>query len=474
MDEMTDIASLTARAKKAQKVWSMNQLSVRTAFCDRLIDILRHEKRAREIVEVIFQETGTPRDEIDSVEIGDVMFVAHYYARNAKRILRKRAIRTHPFFRVLKKTTVLRKPRGVVAIIAPVNFPFCFALDDAIPALIAGNAVIVKPAEQNPNSARVAKQLLEECGLPPDLYQVTSGEPSVGAELVAHPSIDMVCFTGSTETGRAVAMACAKRLIPASLELSGKAPAIVFADAPLRRAAKGIVWGSFFHSGQDCVSIERVYVHEDIHGQFVEAAVKETKQLRFERDLGPLFTTRQQEKVKEHVDDAVSKGAQVACGGAIVGKGYLPTILTGVTESMAVAKEESFGPLLPILSFRDTDEVIASANASAYGLQATLWTRDKRIVERCLAELEVGNVCVNDGLINFTMVETPFGGIKQSGIGSRHGEEGLTRFTTEMTVVDTRIPIKSELYWFPYTPAKGWLLRKLRSLFYHPFLRRFF
>ncbi|MBI4126548.1 MAG: aldehyde dehydrogenase family protein, partial [Deltaproteobacteria bacterium] len=360
----------------------------------------------------------------------------------------------------------------VVGIIAPINFPFCFALDDAIPALIAGNAVIVKPSEKNPQSALQAKTLLAECGLPADLYQVVVGEADLGEALVKSSGVDMICFTGSTETGKKVALSCAERLIPCHLELSGKAPAIVFADAPLKRAARGIVWSSFFHSGQDCVSTERVYVHESIHDAFVELAVREAKMLKFERDLGPLLSERQLDITAEQVTEAVAQGAKIACGGAVAGRYYLPTILTNVSQDMNVTRRETFGPLLPIVKFRDVDEVIRFANDSPYGLQATVWTRDRKLVERCCREIQAGNILVNDGLINFTMVETPFGGIKQSGIGVRHSKEGLKRFTYDLTVVEDRFCGPTELYWFPYTPWKGKLLKKLRSFFFHPWVRR--
>ena len=468
------LPAIIAQARVAQHSWARLSVAERSALCDRLIDILRDRTRTEFLVNLIHQETGTPRNEIDSAEIGTVMLVAQYYRRVAKRLLKTKKIKTHQFFRFLKRTRVVCQSRGVVAVITPMNFPFCFALDDAIPALIAGNAVIVKPSEKNPQSALQAKALIAECGLPADLFQVVIGEADLGEALVKCDGINMVCFTGSTETGRKVATSCADRLIPCHLELSGKAPAIVFADAPLKRAARGIVWSSFFHSGQDCVSTERVYVHTSVHDRFVELVVNETRKLKFERDLGPLLTSHQHETIARHVKDAVEKGVRIACGGSTSGGYYLPTILTGVTSEMAVAREETFGPLMSIISFSDVADVIRQANDSPFGLQATIWTRDKNLADRCCREIHAGNILINEGLINFSMIETPFGGIKQSGIGARHGEEGLLRFTTPLTIVANRFSLPSELYWFPYTRRKGAILKSLRSFFFHPLIRKWF
>jgi succinate-semialdehyde dehydrogenase/glutarate-semialdehyde dehydrogenase len=339
-------------------------------------------------------------------------------------------------------------------------------------ALIAGNAAVIKPSEITPLIALLLKEIWDESGLPKDLLQVATGYGETGAAIVDR--VDQVVFTGSVATGRKVAVACARRLIPCTLELGGKHPAIVYPDADLKRVADGITWGAFANSGQVCASVERLYVHDSIHDELVGRLVEKASALRQgdparkDMDIGAIIFARQMDVAEEQVADALAKGATLKCGSAKRAEGpgqfYPPTILTDVTHDMKCVRDETFGPLLPIIRWSDEEEVIRLANDSELGLHASVWTRDIAKGRRTAERIRSGTTMVNDLITSHGMPETPWHGVKSSGLGGVHADDGL-RDLCEMRHVNhpRRVPwLRKELWWYPYTDG-GWKLLRYAS-----------
>jgi acyl-CoA reductase-like NAD-dependent aldehyde dehydrogenase len=365
-----------------------------------------------------------------------------YYARHAPRFLQPR--RRKGGLPIAVKPTEVRHPKGVVAIIAPFNYPLADGHTDVIPALMAGNAVVFKPDTQIALTSLYARELMIKAGLPAGLWQIVVGEPEeIGQALI--DGADHVCFTGSTASGRKVAEAAGKKLITATLELGGKNPMIVLDDADLDKAVKGAARAGFSSSGQNCLSNERVYVHKSIYAEFLAALVEHTRTLTlgagldFGYDMGSLSSQRQFDKTVRHVEDAVAKGATVETGGkARPDLGpyfYEPTILTGVTADMTVFTEETFGPVVSVYPFADDDEAVALANATEYGLGASIWSRDVARARDLAGRVKAGQVNINESYASVHISnDAPQGGMKSSGLGRRHGEYGLLSFCELQTV----------------------------------------
>ncbi|MET0475033.1 MAG: aldehyde dehydrogenase family protein [Mycobacterium sp.] len=435
---------------------------------------------AGQITDVLLSETGKCRADA-SLEATATADAIKYWACNAEAFLGDRHPKAHSLLWQTKKFTTRYRPHPLVGVITPWNFPFIMPALDAVPALAAGAAVLVKPSEVTPLSAVELVRGWEEVGAPPVLGLVT-GYGETGASVVANA--DFLQFTGSTATGRRVAVACAERLIPFSLELGGKDPAIVLADADVERAANGIVWGGFFNSGQVCVSVERVYVEAPIYDEFVAMLTAKVGDLRqgqeangYHYDVGAMATSAQRDIVARHVDDAVSAGAWVTTGGTATGVGtfFAPTVLAGVDQSMACMREETFGPTLPVVRVADEDEAIRLANDSAYGLSATVWTGDDDRGERVARQLEVGAVNVNDALANVFCPQLPMGGWKQSGVGYRAGgAAGVIKYCRQQAITTPRIPTQSrEMLWYPVSPGRmKFALGAMRGLAAHGLRRR--
>ena len=352
---------------------------------------------------------------------------------------------------------VIKEPVGTVACIVPWNYPLLLAAWKVVPALAAGNAVILKPSEETPLATRRMAELIE--GLPEGLLQVVYGAGDVGEMLVRHPEIDMVAFTGSQETGRKVGLAAAERLIPANLELGGKDPFIICDDVDIEVAAQGAVWAACLNAGQVCTSSERFYVMSEVADDFVEASRSYVESLRIgdpmdERtDIGPMINAKGREKVERHVGEAIRKGAKVVAGGERHGERgffYKPTILTGVEPSMTVMRDETFGPVVPVVRVATLDEAIEQANSVPYGLGANVYTRDFETMLKCMREIRAGTVWINDPLTDNDAA--PFGGQRGSGIGRELGREGLEAFQESKHVhIDPRVEKKE--WWYPYGPA---------------------
>lgn len=421
-----------------------------TAFQDWVLDHADH------IVDILQSETGKSRADA-SVEPPMVAAVVDYWSRHAEKFLADEHPRSWNPMAVTKQLTTVHHPYPVVGVITPWNYPLVMPAVDAVPALMAGAAVLLKPSEVTPLSAVELARGWTEIGAPPVLALAT-GYGETGVAVI--DNADFVQFTGSTGTGRKVGVACAERLIPYSLELGGKDPALVLDDADLDRAANGIVWGGMVNSGQVCVSVERVYVEEPVYDAFVTKLTDKVRALRqgqdgrgWNYDIGALATVAQRDIVTRHVDGAVAAGAKVLTGGKPTGTGtfFEPTVLVDVDHSMACMNEETFGPTLPVMKVADEDEAVRLANDSGYGLSATVWTRDKQRGDRVARRLGVGAVNINDVLSNAFASEVPMGGWKSSGIGSRGGgAHGILKYCRPQVITAPRIPtMASEPLWYP-------------------------
>ncbi len=442
-----DIDEAIRRARGAQDDWAHRTVAERGEVFLRFHDLIL--ERQEEILDLVQLETGKARKHAFE-EVADAAIVARYYALHADEHLAPK----HRRGALPGLTTAweYRHPKGIVGLVAPWNYPLSLSVSDAIPALAAGNAVIVKPDRLTPFTALWAFALLEEAGLPPHLVKVVTGEGrELGPTLVE--GCDYLSFTGSTATGRKIGSLCGDRLIGCSLELGGKNPMLVLADADLDAAVAGAIRGAFSNAGQLCISIERLFVHESLYHRFVERFVRETRAMRlgvgldYLSDMGGLTSADQLAKVSAHVDDAVAKGAKLQCGGRhrpdLAPYYYEPTILTAVTPEMELFAEETFGPVVAVYSFESVNEAVEKANASRYGLNASIWTRDVDLGVRVATRIEAGTVNVNEAYAaTWGSVDSPMGGFKDSGLGRRHGAEGILKFTEAQTVAVQRgLPI---------------------------------
>jgi succinate-semialdehyde dehydrogenase/glutarate-semialdehyde dehydrogenase len=405
----------------------------------------------------------------------EVLLVADlvdYFCKRAEKLLAPQPIPLHLMKH--KRSYVHYVPRGVVGIIAPWNFPFSIPSGEALMAMIAGNGVVVKPSEITPLCALKLKELADACGLPPDLLQVVTGRGATGAALI-DSGVDQIIFTGSVETGKKVAAACGERLIPCVAELGGKAAAIVCADADLERTANALVWGAFANSGQVCASVERVYAHEAVHDELVAKVVEKTRALRQgdpssdATDVGAMTWDRQVTTVEERVKQAVGAGAKLQTGGRRKdggGQFYEPTVLTECKQDMDVMRKEIFGPVMPIMRVRSEEEAVRLANDSHLGLLGYVFTKDRKKGARIAEKVEAGTVMVNDVLNTYAVPETPWGGVKQSGLGRTHSDDGLRDMCQLRHVNVDRIAPKRDLWWYPYDAKTTSLVMKgMRFLF---------
>jgi acyl-CoA reductase-like NAD-dependent aldehyde dehydrogenase len=448
--------SAVGAALAAFPAWSALAFSERRRHLTRLHEALA--RRADELARLISREQGKPREEALTVEVLPALDSIQHLARHAEDMLREEHLESQSLLLAHKECRVVHVPFGVVLVITPWNYPLLLSLTAAVAALAAGNTVVLKPAPATTLVGLRLGELARSAGLPDGVWNVVAADDAVAARLVEDPRVGKIVFVGSGATGRRVMEAAARNLTPVVLELGGKDPAVVCRDADVDQAARGIVWGAFVNAGQTCVSVERVYVEAPVADAFVARVVEETNRLRVgdpsssEVDMGPLTLARQRAIVEEHVADAVARGARVLAGGRRPeGPGffYPPTVLVDVDHSMRVMREETFGPLLPIMKVADLDEAVRLANDSPYGLTASAWTRSRETARRLQLQLLAGVVSVNDCVSSLGEPTAPYGGLKRSGFGRCHGLAGLRELTqTKYLSRDrTRRPM---LWWYPY------------------------
>lgn len=454
------VADAVGRARAAQETWGAMDVRVRARRLRALGRVLGD--RGEEIAGRVREETGKPRSEA-LAEVAVSADLVQHYARTAPRVLARR--RVSRGWLLGKWAWVDREPWGVVGAITAWNYPFILAMDCVSAALFAGNAVVVKPSELTSWTALLLPELATDAGLPDDLVSVVVGGGETGTALV-HAGVDRVVFTGSTATGRKVMAAAAEHLTPVTLELGGKDPAVVLADADLERAARGVTYGAFFNAGQTCISVERVLVARELHDDFVARVVALTGELRAgpeeDADLGPMITDAQLEVVERHVADAVERGATVRTGGERApghDATFLPTVLTGVAPEMDVWTRETFGPVLPVVPFDDEEEAVRLADAGEYGLFASVWTGDRDRGVRLGRRLRCGGFSVNDVLSHYAVPGLPVGGTGESGFGRRRGREALEEMSRTRSVLVDRSGLGRELWWFPYSAKARRLVR---------------
>ncbi|WP_225727551.1 MULTISPECIES: succinic semialdehyde dehydrogenase [unclassified Nocardia] len=469
-----DIDRAFAEARRAQQVWAGTPVAERAAVLRRFHDIVLAEQDA--ILDIVQTETGKSRAHAFD-EVGDVAVNARYYASVAGRLLATR--RPRGVLPVLTRVDVRHRPKGVVAVISPWNYPLALAASDALPALIAGNAVVARPDNQTALTALWAIDAAERAGLPRGLWQAVLGRGSaIGGEVIARA--DYVDYTGSSATGRTIARQAGERLIGYSLELGGKNPLLVLDNADIARAAKIAVRACFASAGQLCESIERIYVHDKVYDAFTAEFVSNVKEIRlgsgldFDSDMGSLTFQRQIDTVAAHVDDAVVKGATVLAGGkARPDLGpyfYEPTVLAGVRPGMTVYREETFGPVVSLYRVGSDDEAVEQANDTAYGLNASVWTRNTARGRAVAARINAGSVNVNEGFIAaWGSADAPSGGLGISGTGRRHGPEGLLKYIDTQTIAVQRVlpiaplPGMSEELWAKAMTAYFGVMKTLRQ-----------
>lgn len=450
-----DVAGAAARARAAQQEWAARDVAERARIVLEFGELLLAERE--KLIDVVQWETGKSRIHAGIEAIGLASVAAHYGAQGPA-YLRETAVRSA--VPGIVSARVLRQPKGLVGVIAPWNYPLFLAVGDVIPALVAGNAVLSKADSQAPLTLLAARRLAVRAGVPAAIWPVVAGPGSVLGQAIVD-QVDHLAFTGSTATGRKLAAAAGARLISTSMELGGKNPMIVCADADLDAAVTGAVQACFSNAGQVCIGIERIYVHESVYPAFVAKLVEAVGGIRMgasyghDVEVGSLTSAEQLKVTQGHVEDAVIRGATVESGGRArpdLGPYFFePTVLTGVTPQMKVFAEETFGPVVSVYPVVDDEDAVTRANETEYGLSASVWSRDLRRAEEIAARIHAGGVNVNDGYISaISSLAAPMGGMKSSGVGRRHGSDGILRFTEAQTVtsqkVSTPYPARTKPY----------------------------
>jgi acyl-CoA reductase-like NAD-dependent aldehyde dehydrogenase len=469
-----EVQAVVDDVAKIQPFWGQLTLEDRGRYLERAAQVVLDE--GDEIRDLLVREQGKPRNEAFTMEILPTVDALIWIARAGQEILADEKIRMPQVFLKTKSSAFTYEPLGVIGIISPWNYPWSIPLGEVAMALMAGNGVVLKPASLTPLIGERIGQVFERAGVPEGLVRVIHG-PGTGSSLVAS-SVAKVFFTGSVETGRSVGEECARRLKGSVLELGGKDPMLVLADANVDHAVAGALWGGFANAGQTCSGIERVYVLREVSERFIDGVVRGAQKLRigdplgWETEIGPMVSREQFEVVRELVDDAVASGARLACGGPAepprgfeAGAFYAPTVLTDVTHEMRIMREEIFGPVVPIVVVDSEDEAIALANDSEFGLGASVWTADRSRGERIARELEAGMVWINDHMFSHGACQCSWGGVKDSGLGRTHSKFGLYECVNIKLRVWDGSPLKDP-WWHPYDETVGRAFRQSAKILY--------
>jgi acyl-CoA reductase-like NAD-dependent aldehyde dehydrogenase len=456
--EPADVTAMVDRARLAQPAWEALGFDGRARILRRMQKwTLDNSER---IIDTIVKENGKTYEDAQLAEVSYAASAFGFWAKNSPKYLADEKVKSASPFVLGRKLVVRYAPVGVVGVIGPWNYPLTNSFGDCIPALAAGNSVVLKPATLTPMTSLLMREGLLECGVPEDVFQVAVGEgSSIGNALI--DAVDFIMFTGSTEVGKKVMTRAGESLTGVAMELGGKDPMIVLRDANLERAANAAVHYSMQNGGQTCISVERVYVEEPVYDEFVAKVTDKMNALRqgvpggpASTDVGAMTSDSQTDLVEEHVNDAVAKGARAVVGGkrgSGPGQFFEPTLLLDVDHSMEAMTEETFGPTLPVMKVADVDEAVRLANDSPYGLQASIWTKDTENGERIARRIESGVVCINDAQLNYVALELPMGGWKESGVGSRHGANGIRKYTKQQTLLVTRwAPTNKDIHMLPY------------------------
>jgi len=468
-----ELRRMAERGRAAQPAWEALGFEGRGR-------ILRRAQKwvvdnAERVAQTIVAESGKAYEDALLAEVAYASNAFGFWAKHAPEYLGDERVRSANPFVLGRKLVVRYRPYGLIGVIGPWNYPLTNSFGDCIPAMAAGNAVILKPAEATPMTSLLMAECMKECGLPEGVYQVAPGSGrEIGPELV--DLADMIMFTGSTDTGKTIMARAAQTLTPVSLELGGKDPMIVLADADVERAANAAAYYSMQNGGQTCISIERVYVEAPIYDDFVARVSEKVGALRQGApggpgsvDVGAITIPPQLETISRHVEDARTAGAKVLVGGhARTDKGqyYEPTVLVDVDHSMTAMTEETFGPTLPIMKVESADEAVRLANDSPFGLSASVWTKDAARGEEVARRVEAGAVCVNDASLNYLALELPMGGWKDSGMGHRHGAGGIRKYARQQSLLITRLAPKKDLHMYPYKARTTGLIAKSLKLLY--------
>lgn len=454
-----EVAGITASARAACPTWHRLSFKQRAKY---LLKAREHMLgNLYDFAHTITADNGKPLAEALTAELFPVADLIYYFAHHAHRLLADFNVPIGIMRFLKRRSRISFQPLGVIGIISPWNYPFSIPAGEAAMALLCGNAVLLKPSSATPLVGKKIEEMFKAADLPEGIFQLISGDAAAGNALV-ESDVDKIIFTGSAQVGKQIMMKCAAKLTPLVLELGGKDPMIVRADADLDLASSGAVWGAFTNSGQCCASVERVYVHESVYDDFLRLVLKKTKKLKQgdgknpSVDIGPMTTLSQLEIVEEHVSEARKRGALIHCGGQrnkeLPGYFFSPTVITGVDQSFKCVEEETFGPLMPIMTFNNDRQVIQLANDTAYGLTASVWTKDLAKGQEIAKEIRAGTVMINECVYTHALSQTPWGGRKASGFGRTHSRFGLQELVT-IHHIHTNSFARKDIWWYPYTTS---------------------
>jgi succinate-semialdehyde dehydrogenase/glutarate-semialdehyde dehydrogenase len=464
-DEVRDAVS---RGRESFARWKKTGFGERRSLVMKAREVILAEMD--EIAHLISDESGKPFGEAIAMEIAPVLDLMQYFARNAEKVLRPKRIGIGLYALIGRSSKIVYHPLGVVGIIPAWNYPFSIPLGETVMAVLAGNSVVIKPSELTPLVGLKIEEVFEKAGAPKGLVQVVTGGGETGADMV-EAAPDKIIFTGSVATGKKILAASAKNMTPVVLELGGKDPMIVFEDANLELAAGAAVWGAFCNAGQSCSSVERLYVQESIADELTKLIVEKTRKLKLgggnqeDVSIGAMSTERQVKIVEDHVKNFREFGAKIEIGGRRNALFYEPTVISGATNDMRAMREETFGPTLPIATFRTEKEAISLANDSEFGLTASVWTKDYTKGKRVAQQIEAGSVCVNEVLYTHGIGQTPWGGFKNSGRGRTHGREGLMELVQPQHIHINRLALLPDAWWMPYSSNAVKTFRKFATNF---------